>query len=86
MARRIRETKKNNMAHGLGKTGSKAVDTPSATHREIFQNEDKVPGQKSDGSIKEAHVSALYHCGIALINYSPELRAKLGPNTDRCNT
>lgn len=54
MARRIRETRKNRMPQGLGKTGSNAVDTPSATHSEIFQYEDKVPGQKSKISVKEA--------------------------------
>lgn len=47
------------MPHGLGKTGSNAVNTPNATHSKIFQNEDKVPGQKSKISIKEPHVNAL---------------------------
>lgn len=59
------------MPQGLGKTGSNAVDTPSATHSEIFQYEDKVPGQRSKISVKDFSQqisAAAYHSGVALIN------------------
>lgn len=53
MARRMRETRKNRIPHGLGKTGSNAVNTPNATHREMFQNGDKIPRkQKNKAPIK----------------------------------
>lgn len=45
MERRMRETRKKRMPCGLGKTGSKTLNTPSATHNKIFQKGDKVPGQ-----------------------------------------
>lgn len=48
MARRISETKKKSIPHGLGKTGSSIVNTPSATHRKIFQKEERIPEGKKE--------------------------------------
>lgn len=46
MARRMSETRKKRMPQGFGKTGSSTVNNPNATHREIFQNGDKMPGRE----------------------------------------
>ncbi len=59
MARRMRETRKNRMPHGLGKTGSNAVNIPNATHNKIFQNGDRMPGKENKASVMEAHSDAL---------------------------
>lgn len=35
------------MPHGFGRTGTKVVKTPVATHNKIFQNGDRMPAQKN---------------------------------------
>lgn len=75
MARRMRETKKNRIPHGLGRTGSKAVNIASATQTELFQKDDKVPGQRSETSARVQSINALKHVSLPLMNYSPGLRA-----------
>lgn len=60
MARRISETRKKRIPHDLGKTGSSIVNTNSATHRKIFQKEERIPeGGKEKTSIMKRTVFKL---------------------------
>lgn len=60
----------------LGKTGSSALNTPNATHSEIFQKGDKVPVQKNKRL--NQGTSAQGRCSEALCPFFNELftRAK----------
>lgn len=60
MERRMRETRKNRMPWGLGKTGSKTLNTPSATHNKTFQKGDRVPGQGDKNNLGSLQPSKSY--------------------------
>lgn len=49
------------MPIGLGKTGSRVVKTPNATHSNIFQNGDNVPVWKNKQLNKAQNINALKH-------------------------